>query len=221
MVLQNVGQVGAKSYHEPAPWGMDVFKVGESLGIGSVGMWHDDKVNMVAVTDSVTCRIALNGNLQSQVETNYFGWKVGEHKYNLVSDLAIFAGSRLTLHDLAIEGPSCNLCTGIILNDSVVVVSNQDDPASQYVYFGTWGWQSLNKDNLGLAIIVNRGDLQFITTDKASHVLIFKYGLNRLRYYFLAAWEKEPGGIRSADDFRDYLEKNTVQLANPVQITFR
>ena len=221
MVLQNVGQVGAKSYHELAPWGMDVFKVGETLGIGSVGMWQKNKVTMVSVTDSVTCRIALNGNLHSQVETNYYGWKVGERKYTLVSDLAIFAGSRLTRHDLRIDDPSCNLCTGIILNDSVDVVTNKEDTASHYVYFGTWGWQSLNKDNLGLGVIVNRDDLQSITDDKMSHVLAFKTGLSGVRYYFLAAWEKEPGGIRSKDDFKDYLEKTTVQLANPLQISFK
>jgi hypothetical protein len=221
MVLQNVGQVGAKSYHELAPWGMDVFKVGETLGIGSVGMWQNNKVSMVSVTDSVTCRIALNGDLQSQVETNYYGWKVGDKKYKLVSDLAIFAGSRLTRHDLMIDDPACNLCTGIILNDSVVVVTNNEDTTSQYVYFGTWGWQSLNKDNLGLGIIVNRNDLQSITTDKMSHVLVFKSGLTSVRYYFLAAWEKEPGGIRSSDDFRDYLDKTAAGLAGPLQITFK
>lgn len=48
MVLQNVGQDGFDSYHEMADWGMDVFKVGNSLGVGSFGMWYKNKANRVA-----------------------------------------------------------------------------------------------------------------------------------------------------------------------------
>jgi len=36
MVLQQVGLDGFDSYHEMQPWGMDVMKVGKSLGIGSI-----------------------------------------------------------------------------------------------------------------------------------------------------------------------------------------
>ena len=35
---KDVGQDGFDSYHEPADWGMDVLKVGESLGIGALGL---------------------------------------------------------------------------------------------------------------------------------------------------------------------------------------
>ena len=77
IVLQHIGHDGYDSYQEPSDWGMDNFKVGNSLGIGSVAMWYNDKVNMVSVTDSVICRIALDGPVESMVETNYYGWKVG------------------------------------------------------------------------------------------------------------------------------------------------
>jgi len=163
----------------------------------------------------------LNGNLQSLVETKYYGWKVGEKKYNLISDLSIFAGSRITRHDVKTDDPSSSLCTGIILNDSVAVMTNYEDTTRKFVYFGTWGWQSLNKDNLGLGVIVNRDDLQTITDDKMSHILVFKPGLASARYYFMAAWEKEPGGIRSAEAFGEYLENTVTLLENPLQVVFK
>ncbi|MEJ2307675.1 MAG: DUF4861 family protein, partial [candidate division WOR-3 bacterium] len=40
MVLQDVGQDGFESYHEMSPWGMDILKVGDALGIGAVGKWE-------------------------------------------------------------------------------------------------------------------------------------------------------------------------------------
>src|SRR5690606_24347117 len=44
MVLQNVGQDGYQSYHEPADWGMDLLKVGKSLGAGGYGFWNGSDV---------------------------------------------------------------------------------------------------------------------------------------------------------------------------------
>ncbi|HMQ62883.1 MAG TPA: DUF4861 family protein, partial [Flavilitoribacter sp.] len=42
MVLQRVGLDGFDSYHEPGEWGMDILKVGPSLGIGTPGIWLRD-----------------------------------------------------------------------------------------------------------------------------------------------------------------------------------
>ena len=109
MVLQGVGQDGFDSYHEMSDWGMDVLKVGESLGIGSIGMWHDNKVHRVSQTDSVTCEIVLNGAVESLIRTKYFGWKVGDGNFNLNSELSIFAGSRMTKHHLQIGGNPENI----------------------------------------------------------------------------------------------------------------
>jgi len=51
MVLQNVGQDGYQSYHEPADWGMGLLKVGKSLGAGSYGFWNGKEVELVSKVD--------------------------------------------------------------------------------------------------------------------------------------------------------------------------
>lgn len=61
MVLQQVGQDGFDSYHELQDWGMDVLKVGNSLGVGSLGLFYEGKAIRVDKTDSVIVRIAENG----------------------------------------------------------------------------------------------------------------------------------------------------------------
>ena len=60
------------SYHSMQEWGMDIFKVGNSLGIGSMGMWYDGKVNMVSKTDSIYCEISQNGPIKSEVKVSSF-----------------------------------------------------------------------------------------------------------------------------------------------------
>ena len=219
LILQDVGLDGYDSYHEPSDWGMDNFKVGNSFGIGSIAMWYNNKVNMVSVTDSVICRIALDGPVESMVETNYYGWKVGDDKYNLQSRLSIFAGSRMTRHDLQLNGKDALLCTGIIKHDSVDIMTNEGHD-SQWIYYATWGKQTLFNDSIGLAVLVNRNDLVKITEDSLSHVLVLKPENSKLRYYFLAAWEKEKNGIRTKNEFLQYLKRVDEKLNKPLLASF-
>jgi hypothetical protein len=217
MVLQDVGQDGFESYHEMADWGMDILKVGESLGIGSIGQWTGDRAERVDLTDSIFCEIVSNGPVQSQIRTHYYGWKVGFATYNLTSDLSITAGSRLTRHDVQLTGNPPNLCTGIVKHDSVEVIQVPGDAWSAYT---TWGKQSLANDNLGMAVLYENEKLIEITEDPFSDVIVLSPADGKIGYYFLAAWEKEPEGVKTKEAFLGYLETVLACLDTPVQVTF-
>jgi len=221
MVLQNVGQDGYESYHNMNNWGMDILKVGNSLGMGSIGMWYNGKVQMVSNVDSTTCKIAINGPLCSAIVTKYYGWAAGDGKYNLKSRLSIKAGSRLTRHDLKINPQSDNLCTGLVKdkNASPVLPAKNDD-SGDWTWMAQYGKQSLNNDNLGMAVLYKKSDLIKLTEDKLSRIVILNPKDGQLTYYFLAAWELEPGGITNEKDFKVYLQQLTQKMNNPVQIIF-
>ena len=217
MVLQDVGQDGFDSYHEMLDWGMDVLKVGESLGIGSLAMWQEDKANRVAQTDSVACAIMANGAVQSQIQTQYFGWKIGNSSYNLISNLSIAAGSRLTKHVVNISGNPENLCTGIVKLDSTKLLISPETSAGWF-YLATYGKQSLANDKLGMAVLFRKNDLMKITEDQHSHVVVLKPANGQLTYYFLGAWEQEPNGIKTAEAFEAYLNQTVAELNAPLVI---
>ena len=217
MVLQDVGQDGFDSYHEMLDWGMDVLKVGESLGIGSLAMWQEDKANRVAQTDSVTCAIMANGAVLSQIQTQYFGWKIGNSSYNLISNLSIAAGSRLTKHVVNISGNPENLCTGIVKLDSTKLLISPET-SEGWVYLATHGKQSLANDKLGMAVLFRKNDLMKITEDQHSHVVVLKPANGQLTYYFLGVWEQEPNGIKTAEAFEAYLDQTVAELNAPVVI---
>jgi len=219
MVLQNVGQDGFDSYHALSDWGMDVLKVGESLGIGTIGTWLDGRAERVARTDSVFCRIAANGPVLSRVHTEYSGWKAGSMKTDLVSDLSITAGSRMTRHDVRVKGGAANLCTGIVRMDSTQVLK-REAANGEWTYLATWGKQSLNNDLLGLAVLYRAGDLIETAEDAFSHVVVLKPADGKLTYYFLAAWELEPAGFRSAEAFSVYLDAMAAGLNAPLVAAF-
>jgi hypothetical protein len=217
MVLQNVGQDGFGSYHAMSDWGMDVLKVGESLGIGSIATWADGRAERVSKTDSVICSIVADGPVLSRIRTKYYGWKAGSVKVDMVSDLSITAGSRLTRHDVRLSGGSADLCTGIVEMDGTEVL-RPVGPASGWTCLATWGKQSLNNDLLGLAVFYRTQDLVRMAEDSFSHVVVLKPANGKLSYGFLAAWEQEPGGIKSADAFAAFLEKTAWKLSAPLEV---
>jgi hypothetical protein len=217
MVLQNVGQDGFSSYHEMSEWGQDILKVGESLGIGSVGIWHNNKANRVAVTDSIYSVITANGPIQSSVRTKYYGWKMDNFTTDLTVDLSINAGSRETQCSLSLSQKPENICTGIVKEDSVDILKS--DGQNGWQYFATYGKQSLAGDSLGMAILYKSQDLINFEEDEFSNVLVLKPTSGKLDYYFLAAWEQELDGLKNKKEFSKYLEEAIEKLNNPVEVT--
>jgi len=222
MALQNVGQDGFDSYHEMSDWGADIFKVGESLGIGSIATWYENKANRVAKTDSMTCAIIANGSVYSQIRTIYYGWQADSNKVNLTSDLSITAGSRLTRNDLLIDGELDNICTGLAKHENTVFFEKQPEAPKDWGYVALWGKQSLAGDNdeLGIAVLYQGSQFVQLTEDDLNHVVILKPENGKVSYYFLAAWDQEPDGIKTRDAFVDYLSATVQQLNHPILVNF-
>lgn len=68
-----------------------------------------------------------------------------------------------------------------------------------------------------------RSNLRYknILTDGVNHIIVLKTSLdNKLTYYFLAAWEKEPGGISNESAFKNYLDDELTYLDNPLEIKY-
>ncbi len=222
MVLQQVGLDGFESYHHMQPWGMDVMKVGKSLGLGSVGAMADGKITRVEKTDSVTSRITENGNLYSSILTHYYGWKIGEKKHDLQSRITIHAGTRLTHQFLTLTNNPENICTGIVKDKKAVLLSNKGD-ASNFGYLATYGKQSLNGDGdeLGLAVFFRAADVVEFTEDEFSHIVKLKPTSGKVEYYLLGAWVLEPDGIKNQQQFETYLKQVASELASPLSVELK
>ncbi len=220
MVLQNVGQDGFDSYHEMSDWGADILKVGESLGIGSIATWHENKANRIAKTDSVTCAIVANGMVYSQIKTIYYGWQAGASKVTLTSDLSITAGSRLTRNDLTIEDELENICTGLAKHENTVYLEKQPEAPTGWGYLALWGKQSLagEDDELGMAVLYQGSQFVKLAEDELNHVVILKPEDNNVSYYFLAAWVQEPDGMKTQEGFFDYLSQTLQRLNQPILV---
>jgi hypothetical protein len=224
MVLDTVGindlvANGKESYTNMQNWGMDIFKVGTSLGIGSIAHFNNGKIITISETDSVVCRIKNNGTLFSRVETKYYGWKVSDKKVDLLSEFSINAGSRLTKVDIHVDSEIGNITTGLAKHPEAKTKLVGNDK-NDWNYLALWGKQALPGDSLGIAVFYKTADFIDMGNDEGSEFILLKPDQNKLTYYFAAAWEKEPGGVKNLYDFMEYLEQTVILLCNPPLVEY-
>ena len=223
VVLQNVGQDGYDSYHLNADWGVDVLKVGKSLGMGGYGFWNGKSVDLVSLVDTRDAIITNNGDLYSGFKINYNGWQINNQKLDLTAHLTMNAGSRLVNVKLQASQQLPNLAIGLVKHPGTTFIEGpQNISGYAWTYVASWGKQSLSgeNDHLGMAVIFRRDDRAQQTSDETSYVSVMKDKGGELEYYFLAAWEHELDGIKTEADFKAYLDREIQRLTKTPRVRF-
>lgn len=194
-------------YHEESPFGRDIYKIGDALGLGSIGALVDGKAVRVSEVGERDWRIVSSGPIRAIVELSYKGWWVGGHRVDLLSRITQWAGKRGFEHTVRAEGAEgLTLVTALPrkagLEEKVSKVSGATADAP-VLWRATWGHQvlktgatateSLPDQNLGLAIIAPGGKL---AQDDALNLIVeprIERGVGRsvARWYVLAAWDQE------------------------------
>ena len=201
MVLSQVGQDGFDSYHEMAPWGMDILKAGKSLGIGSYGRFMNDSVAKFRNVEKTHAQVS-NSDARSEVQVTYTGWTTGSETTDLVSTLSIFPEDRFTKVKLKPSSLLEGLTTGIVKFEDIDLVQKQSE-GGNWGYIATYGAQTLvdDEDQLGMAIFYMVGEVEEIKEGPHDHLVIFKASQEPVTYYFLAAWEQEQNGLKTSGEF--------------------
>ncbi|MDQ3816481.1 MAG: glycoside hydrolase family 88 protein [Acidobacteriota bacterium] len=190
-------------YHEESPFGRDIYKVGDALGIGSVGSLVGGKVVKVSDMAERTWRIVSDGPVRSIVELTYKGWKVSGRTVDLTSRITQWAGEHGFEHRIMTKNAEgLTLVTGLPRKEGLE--EEKFDPAvdtTSVSWRATWGKQvlktgatateSLPDQNLGLAIITPSRASKNLAGDPLN-LLVQPYLNNgAASWYVLAAWDQE------------------------------
>lgn len=202
-VLHTVGLDGFDSYHEEADWGVDVLKVGSSLGMASIAFWDGEKAIRVEKTESLLSSVE-NGDGKSKVVIEYMDWGINNTTTTLHSTFEIEAGSYLTKYSHKLSEALPNLATGIVKHADTEV-KLFDDIKEGWTCLATFGVQTLQNDKLGMCVFFKNNQVIEITEDKYSHVLVLKPDNKELTYYFGAAWQQDASGVSSMKEFKTLL----------------
>jgi rhamnogalacturonyl hydrolase YesR len=208
MALPRIGLDGYESYHQMADWGADILKVGQSLGMGGFGYWNGTKAVLVSDVAGRAVTIRSEGPIHAAFELQYRGWKTGGPVVDLAATLSMQAGSPWVDVELETSAPLDNLAVGLVAHPGTELLAGTLDVTGEaWSYVATFGPQTLFEgDSLGMAILFRRMDLAQQTRDEASHVLVLQPRGRKVAYAFGALWSGEPGGVRTREELRAFLE---------------
>ena len=225
MVLDHVGLI-AHSYHVLADWGMDILKVGNSLGAGAVALKIDNKIYRFDNLESGSIDILAEGPLRSVFRLGFSGWHAGDGVYNMVHEISIWGGAQYYKSKVAIYGlrGDESLITGIvnIESDSLIVFH----PNEKYVVLSTHDNQAYDGEKLGMALLICSSDL--INTSEAPETgegVVQTYMANLkiteaepVEFYYYSGWELQDERFSNAQFFIDLIKKDADRFAVPIQI---
>jgi unsaturated chondroitin disaccharide hydrolase len=210
-------------YHDESPLGRDIFQVGGSLGIGSVGAMVDGKLVKAAEVKDRKWRIVSVGPVRSIVEVEYDGWNVGVGIITLRSRIIQWAGERGFWHtikgDPAIALP---FVTGVPLVNSIPSLTSRDHSNARASWVASWGQQVLAPgakatnflagENLGLAVVTVMPQATF-EDDSLNHFLKFNLQDGTASWYAMAAWDQEGSNrLASLTEDKDDAARQTIVL---------
>jgi unsaturated rhamnogalacturonyl hydrolase len=221
-VLQQVGQDGYNAYHSMQDWGMDILKVGTSLGAGGYGFWDGEQVKIVQNTSGRSASIINNGPLYSSFKIHYKDWKINGQTLDLDAQLSMTAGSRLVETRLSLSEDLPNLVIGFVKHENTeLILGDRAIPDDAFTYLASWGPQSLAGDQLGMAVFFQRGDFTKMVEDQNSYAALMHTDEKALSYFFAAAWEGEHDkGIASKEAFLAWLEQEAERLSHSPDVQF-
>jgi hypothetical protein len=203
-------------YQLDADWGMDVLHVGPALGVGGIGFWVGDSVLKPETVDRERCRVIARGPVRAVVRVDYTGWNVAGEKVNISSLFAIYAGDRLTEHQIILEkGKSpATIVTGIVKHSPTKVVWNSEE---SWLY--TLGPQSRANDHLLMALNFVKSSVTKKTEDTYNHLVLLKLEQRKpLRFLLSAVWQGETGKMWSEEEIQRFLRRAAARLNEPLEV---
>lgn len=205
-------------------YGVDVLKVGRSIGPGGFGAWINGRIEKVTNVMK-DYQIRVDGPVRAVVDLEYVYWQPGPvpdlsrqaitsnrlPHYDLAVRMTIFAGQRWGEADIAVRpyrgSPMPEIVTGLPKHEETELI--RDKAAG---ILARWGNQALGDGekpkagNLGMAVLVNPAQVVDYGETEFDTYVRLKPDNGRVRYRYHGSWWKEPGAAKSAQEYRAMLE---------------
>jgi hypothetical protein len=224
MILDSVGI--NEDYHTMQDWGMDILKVGSSLGAGALALLVNDSIYRICMTCKSTYELITEGPVRSVLELRYNDFEAAGQVYNLTHEIAIWAGSYAYDSKVTIENARGDeeLVLGIVNmhSDSLMVVEHND----QFVSILTHDNQSFNEEFLGMSVLMNKANYSGKgETPEAGDGITQTYyakirmGADPVEYSFYAGWEKTNPDFRNTDMFKQLIQEQSDRKKYPISVS--
>ena len=220
MVLNKAGIEG-QNYHELDDWGMDILKVGNSLGAGAIAIGIDDEIYRVGPSDEAGFRLLTEGPVRSVFELWFKGVPAGDRSYDIVHRISICAGDHFYRSSVKVDGLHGDemLYTGIV--DMHELPQFEMNYAESKIS-ATLGAQGFMDEMLGLGVLIPENEfVRYVEAPKRgdgvtiTHLAAIQLNENTAsNYAFFAGWVFQDENFANEEYFKSMLEKAAVKLAD-------
>lgn len=228
MVLENVGI--DEDYHAMQDWGMDILKVGASLGAGSIALEADGKLHRVAPGSEGSYKLLTNGPLRCIFQLRYDNWNIEDKLFNVLHEITIYGGAWYYQSNVSLEGNAkdVNIVTGITTLDLDEKQASFTDYENGIVSLSTHGRQAIEGEYLGMAVMLDKDDyLGYEYLDENandinhSFIVRMKKDEKPASFRFYSAWELSDPDFASAENFEELLKADAMRIGSPVQVEIK
>ncbi len=223
MVLHNLDMPGAVSYHDIEAWGTDALKVGETMGVGGLGVLTEKngrrEVQVQDEVDSRTLDIISDGPVRAILRQTCVNWKTPQGTFNVVQEIRVYAGQRWFENRVSVSGINRNvtLVSGIVKHLDHLILA----PDRKLMWMATWGPQEIHGELLGMGVIFPAAEMGGSDTRDATGCYYFPIQVRPGRpavYWALAAWEREDPRWKEEKEFAAHVDHIAACLAEPLQL---
>ena len=223
VVLDTVGNAGDKFYHHlDSAWGMDILKVGTSLGAGALAMQvkinkKDTIIRLGGNVGETHYELVKNEMDHAIIRLRYKNWKVLERSYELVEEITIRKGNYYYESSVMISGLKGDekLVTGIV---NLKSKSSTTFSAGSHSILYTHDRQTENNDMLGMAIIIPKTFKPvYSKAPKAGNGITNTYLMaikpktgKPVTFRFYACWELTDKSFSDKTYYETFLKKEAV-----------
>ena len=194
-------------YHDLADWGMDVMKVGPSLGVGGLGLYRGDSLERFGGDGQISVKVLEESGERISFKVMHddvplVNGKVG----NVETTYSLNSGSPLTWVSVQSNLPKDTLASGLVKNVKAKHIESQNSvKQGEWRYIATWGdKQSEAKDGLGTALFFRNGDARVMPTMIDTSPV--RFNSPNPTYAFAGVWEQGPMGITDEESFIAWLD---------------
>jgi hypothetical protein len=227
MVLDRVGI--NEDYHVLQPWGMDILKVGTSLGAGSIALEKAGRLFRVAPEAASSYELITEGPLRSVFRLRFDSWDVEGQTYNLVHDISIRGGAWFYTSRVYLEGHQgeATIISGITTVDLENKESVREYRDDDVAFVATHGAQAYDGENLGMAIMVQAelyGGFEYIGAgEDITDTFIVKMPVKDDQaavFRFYACWELSDRRFADKANFHAFLQQQASIMSLPLKVSF-
>ncbi|MBL8843540.1 MAG: DUF4861 family protein [Planctomycetes bacterium] len=201
------------------PWGGSL--LGDIAGFGAGAFGYAEKGSVVPMSgfDSAQFRLMKGGPAALEAEVVLFGAKLGKESFDLRWRITQYAGSRMLRHDVNVSRTGHGLA--FVMNADGLK-KELPSGGQSWMRVSSYGPSNVGggaTGSLGLGVLANGRTATGFVKDPADVIgVAFDTITRNLTFYSVAAWDGEPMGLRSAQDFQKYLDELAQRLDTPIKI---